>query len=379
MKMATNQPYSLWTNNRFWLLVTSVLIAITTAVSVWSLVPSGDLRIIRTEQTYGLIGIIFLYAALLATPLTKLFPNMKGKSEYLHVRRAIGVSAFFFSLLHASLAFIGQLGGINGIGFLTSRYNLALILGLIALIILMAMAVTSFDIVIEKMGFPRWKKLHRLIYVASVALMIHIVMLGTHFAYGSSLIAQITLGAVLFLLGLEAIRSDRWFRKRFPRLQNYGVASMVVLSFVVLAAGFSIGKNNRVEPANVRAHGGHGTGGHATAAEPYAAFKNTATIEGRTITIDKQQISFDTLIAGGEVINFMDTPAFTTTKSPECFLVNQESYEYYQGLIKVSGPVIECLPIGDVKPPEPGIYTLYLRFDQAAGAVTLPFNLEITL
>ncbi len=372
------KPYSLLANNRFWLLCGSALLAIMTLVSVWTLLPAGDLRLIRLQQAYGFFSLIFLYFALLAAPLTKLFPAMRGKIEYLHLRRAIGVSAFFFALLHALISFFGQLGGFSGLTFLSTRYNVALLLGFAALIVLTAMAATSFDKVIEKMGFPRWKRLHRLIYVMSLAILLHIVMLGTHYAYGSNIIARITLVAVLILFMLEAVRLDRWLKKRFTVLQHFGVAGMVVLHLLFLGTGFLLGKNSNVDLGTIKAHNDHTSDSSSSTDTPYISFETSPTINGRSVQISQQKISFNELIAGNAIINFTITPSLTELKSTECFLVNQQTYMYYHGLTKQVGETIQCLPIGDEDPPPAGQYTLYLRLIRVTETNTLPFNLEIT-
>lgn len=371
------KPYSLLANNRFWLLCGSVVLAIMTVVSVWTLLPAGDLRLIRTQQAYGFFSLIFLYFALLAAPLTKLFPNMRGKSGYLHLRRAIGVGAFFFALLHALVAFFGQLDGFGGLGFLSVRYNIALLLGFAALIVLTAMAVTSFDKVINKMGFPRWKRLHRLIYITGLAILVHVVMLGTHYAYGSNTIARITLVAVLILFMLEAVRMDRWLKQRFTVLQHFGIAGMVVLHLLFLGTGFLLGKSSRIDLKSVQAHNDHEGSSSGSVSQPYISFEITPTLEGRAIQASRQQISFNDLIVGNATVDFTITPALTDIKSVECFMVNQQTYLYYHGLAKQAEGIIRCLPIGDDDPPPAGQYTLYLRLLRTTEVNTLPFNLEI--
>ncbi len=379
--------YSLLTNNRFWFLCASGLLAAIVLASVWTLIPAGELRIIRLQQAYGLIGTVYLYFAVLATPLTKVFPGIRGRSTYLHLRRAIGVSAFGFSFLHVVIAFFGQLGGFSGVGFLSSRYILALTLGVLGLIVLGSMAATSFDKVIDRMGIRNWKRLHRLVYIAGLAILVHIVMLGTHYAYGSSIFARITLAAMLFLLLLEAIRVDRWLKQRIKALQHFGVASMIILHIVFLGVGFILGKSG-AEVENVRVHGGHGQKGNVEK-EAYIKFEPEASAGDQTVRISSEKISFRKLISGGEVVEFRSKPGFTDSKSVSCFLVNQQSYAYYQGLAKIKdttntnpntdeSTTIQCLPIGDDGPPKAGHYTLYLRIERPGAIDTLPFNLEVT-
>ncbi len=371
----TAAPYSIWLNNRFWLLLFSVVISIIGLAAVWTLVPAGDLRLIRLQQTYGFIGIIFLYVAVLATPLTKLYNNLPYRQQYLHLRRAIGVSAFYFAVLHGSIAFFGQLGGVQGVAFLTGRYQLALGLGLIGLLVLTAMAITSFDRAIDRMGFKNWKKLHRLVYLASIAILLHVVMLGTHFAYGSSAIARITLVAVLALLFLEAIRLDKALRERFTVLRHVGLASMVVLHIVFLGAGYMLGQSNTVDLGSIRTHNEHGSG--QSSDEAYIAFTSSPKINGSTVKASKDTITFDALIAGGGTVDFNFSPALTDITAASCFVVNQETYAYFSGLSKVVNGTVQCLPIGDKDPPGPGQYTLYLKVERPSSSSTNLFNLEI--
>ena len=41
--------------------------------------------------------------------------------------------------------------------------------GFLAFLLLMPLAVTSTNGMVKRLGFPRWKRLHRLVYVAAVA------------------------------------------------------------------------------------------------------------------------------------------------------------------------------------------------------------------
>ncbi len=144
-------------------------------------------------------------------------------------RRALGVSAFYFGLLHGLFAFFGQLGGFAGLGFLSSKYLLAISLSFIALVILFLMTVTSFDFMVAKLTYPKWKFLHRFVYIAGVLILLHALMLGTHFSDLSSTIPQIFFSALAILLLLEANRFDTYLQKKFiakrpDRRSNCGVA-----------------------------------------------------------------------------------------------------------------------------------------------------------
>lgn len=222
---------SLLKNNRFYVLLFSITFAI--GVYIWTSVTFSDrqnIQIIRLTQIYALTSVTYLYVALLISPLSRL--NLVPFSqEIIKARRGIGISAFFFALLHASIAFFGQLGGFPGLLFLSQNYLIAISLSFIALLILALMASTSFDFIIAKMKFKRWKLLHRLVYIASIFILIHALMLGTHFTDLSTTIPQIMFAAVFFLLVLEGIRFDVYIQKKFS-LPTFG------LTYVVLALFF---------------------------------------------------------------------------------------------------------------------------------------------
>lgn len=218
---------SLFRNIRFYILTFNFFLGLGFYFWVRSVFADEQLQIIRLTQIYALTALSYLYLALLATPFCATFKNFIWKAQYLKARRAIGVSTFFFALIHASLAFFGQLGGFPGLWFLTSNYLLAISLSFISLLILSAMAATSFDYVIAKMTFKKWKKLHRLIYIAALFILIHGLMLGTHFTDLSTLIPRIFFVAFSFLAFLEGYRFDGFLQTKFSSLPKFGI--MIVL------------------------------------------------------------------------------------------------------------------------------------------------------
>lgn len=196
----------LFANSRFWILIVAVVLSVNIAGFVQLLIPSGSLQAIRIEQIYGFIALALMYAAILASPLTAVFPNLPGRVAYIHARRAIGVSAFYYALLHATVTLFAQLGGFGGLGYLNNTYELSLLGGVFALGILFIMAATSLDIIVAKMGYRHWKLLHRLVYIASVLLVLHMVLIGTHFINSVTIYAVVTYLAVAFLIVLEILR-----------------------------------------------------------------------------------------------------------------------------------------------------------------------------
>ena len=217
--MKTNTKSSSWyrrllTNNRFWILATAVTLSVNIAGFIQLLVPAGSLQIIRIEQTYGFISLLLLYFAILASPLTKVFPNLPGREDYLHARRAIGVSAFYYAVLHVYITFFKQLDGFSGIKYLNSTYSWSLLFGGFALGVLCIMAATSFDWIVDHMGYKHWKLLHRLVYLASIAVLLHVILIGPHFDKGLSFLSALTYLAAIFLIILEVMRIRLNIQKR---------------------------------------------------------------------------------------------------------------------------------------------------------------------
>ncbi len=168
-------------------------------------------------------------------------------------RRAIGVSAFFFALLHENLAFFGQLGGFSGLSFLSSKYLLAISFSSIALVILFLMAATSFDFVIVKLTFRKWKLLHRFVYLAGFFIMIHALMLGTHFSDLSGLIPEIFFVALVFLLFLETLRIDAFLANRFVNMPRFGLACIVFTVLATMAFFYVLAPSGRLVSLGIHA------------------------------------------------------------------------------------------------------------------------------
>lgn len=230
---------ALLNNIRFYILLLSTLLLCGIILYSVTSYNTSTLQLIRINQLTSFASLIYLYLALLPSPLFAVFPHFPLRDKITKARRAVGVSAFFFGLIHALVAFFGQLGGFEGLPFLTTRYLLALFLGFLALQILCVLALTSFDSIIAKMTFPKWKRLHRLIYIACILILIHTLMLGTHYADLSGIIPQVTFILLSTLFLLEAIRIDGILRKKNPVHFPLGITSGFTLGIIGVLYFFS--------------------------------------------------------------------------------------------------------------------------------------------
>jgi len=117
----------------------------------------------------GYLALVFLMASLACTPLKIL----TGWTWPIRVRRMLGLFAFFYASLHL-LTYVGidqQLDWAVLWGDMTHRKFM--IVGFLAFLCLAPLAWTSTDASVRRLGFARWKSLHRLAYVAGVLAVVH--------------------------------------------------------------------------------------------------------------------------------------------------------------------------------------------------------------
>ena len=134
-----------------------------------------------------------LFASLAITPIRRLSPNL---SFLIRFRRLLGLYAFFYATLHlatyiflfsgydVTTALVGIRAGHPG--EIVTQWKIIwprmvddvlkrrfIQVGLFAWLILLSLAVTSPAFIMRAMGGKNWQRLHRLIYVAAIAGIIH--------------------------------------------------------------------------------------------------------------------------------------------------------------------------------------------------------------
>jgi methionine sulfoxide reductase heme-binding subunit len=120
----------------------------------------------------GLLALVFLTACLACTPIKIL----TGKSWPIRIRKTLGLLAFYTALLHfATYALLDQGLALRAIfRDVTKRPFIAV--GFTALVLLVPLALTSTKESLQRLGFARWKRIHRLVYVVAILAVIHFVM-----------------------------------------------------------------------------------------------------------------------------------------------------------------------------------------------------------
>ena len=122
--------------------------------------------------TTGLMALVFLMLTLAVTPLRKI----TGLNWLISFRRMLGLYAFFYACAHFLIFFSLD----RGFSVSSTLHEIIkrkyLWLGITGLLVMVPLAVTSTNAMIKRLGGKRWRMLHRLAYVATVAGVIHYYM-----------------------------------------------------------------------------------------------------------------------------------------------------------------------------------------------------------
>lgn len=147
------------------------------------------------ELELGEWGLRFLIASLAITPL------MRVGLRLLKFRRALGLLGFGYILMHFTTWIVLDLGlrwGQIGAELVKRPF---IIVGFAAFVLLVPLAMTSWNGAIRRMGAAGWKKLHKLAYPAIFLGAVHFVMIGKVYSVDSILYLVLTLA----LLGLRLL------------------------------------------------------------------------------------------------------------------------------------------------------------------------------
>lgn len=152
------------------------------------------------ELSYGSWALGFLVASLAVTPLRERFGL-----NLLRFRRMLGLTAFWYALAHFGVWLIldRQFGWSEIAIDLTKRPWV--IAGMTALVLFLPLALTSSNRAISALGAQRWRNLHRLVYAAALAVVLHYLWLVKSWTLEPLAWSL----AVLLLLGYRFLPSPR--------------------------------------------------------------------------------------------------------------------------------------------------------------------------
>src|SRR5918997_2555881 len=147
--------------------------------------------------TTGMLTLVFLSLTVAITPLRKIF----GINSLVKIRRMLGLFAFFYGALHLlTYVWFDRLFNFISVGQDVVRRPFILV-GMIAFVLMVPLAITSTNKMIKRLGGKRWARLHRLVYVAAIAGVVHFWMLVK-----SDIRLPLTFGFILlFMLGYRLL------------------------------------------------------------------------------------------------------------------------------------------------------------------------------
>ncbi len=165
---------ALWRDRRGQL---SYLRVVTLAILVWPLVlvgidwardALGGRVLNELIHRSGWWALAFLLVSLAITPLRR----SARYGKLVDVRRMIGVASFCYAATHLSLYVVDQ--GYDIVKVATEIVSrLYLTIGFVALLGLVALAVTSNDAMVKRLGGVNWRRLHQVAYLIGVLALVH--------------------------------------------------------------------------------------------------------------------------------------------------------------------------------------------------------------
>ncbi len=193
----------------FWRLFVFVLVAVWPLFwlyQAWSFALGPDPGKVLVERL-GLGALILLLITLSMTPLQKL----SGWSGWMAVRRQLGLWCFAYGVLHLAAYAVFILGlDWSQLG-VELRKRPYIIVGAIALLGLLLLALTSNRYSQRRLG-KSWKKLHRLVYLILPLALLHMLWIVRADLQEWTVYAVI--GAALLVLRIPALM------RRIPRLSG---------------------------------------------------------------------------------------------------------------------------------------------------------------
>ena len=162
----------------------------------------------------GRTALIIVFVTLCITPLRR----VTGWNSIVRLRRLVGLFAFFYAVIHLLI----YLAFDRGFVFTELGEDIAkrpyITIGFTAWLMLLALAVTSPQAVLRRMGGKRWRALHRLVYVVPVLGVIH-------FTWAQKKDISLPLIYALVLAAIFAARIVLWARNRIGFGQPAGEAT----------------------------------------------------------------------------------------------------------------------------------------------------------
>ena len=168
MQLSTANQWLLkpWVKPLLWALCALPLVALFIGAATGKLGANPAEKLIRETGEWTLR---WLWLTLAISPLR----DVASLPALLRYRRALGVTAFFYALLHfMAYAWLDKGLVLDDILKDVFKRNFILV-GVLALILMTPLGLTSFNAAIRKLGGKRWQALHKLVYAVALLGLLH--------------------------------------------------------------------------------------------------------------------------------------------------------------------------------------------------------------
>lgn len=210
-----------WCPEKVIALIGCLLPAIWLAGRVWT-IDLGPRPVTEAIHFTGLWTVRLLWITLAVTPAARVF----RAPRLLLARRILGVAAFTYALFHLSLYVLDQKFDLATV-VSEIAMRIYLTIGFGALAGLTALATTSTDGMVRRIGGRRWNLLHRVVYAIAVLAQIHFILQSKNDVYQPMLM----LGLLSWLFSWRLLHRFRG-AVTVPRLIGLAFASAATTALV---------------------------------------------------------------------------------------------------------------------------------------------------
>jgi sulfoxide reductase heme-binding subunit YedZ len=225
---------SVWRDRRgrlSWLRIAALallLAPVAKALVDWQTIVHGARPINELIHRAGFWALVFLGVTLAITPLRRI----ARFGSLIDVRRMLGVGCFCYIAMHLALYVADQSFDLGKVAHEIS-HRVYLIIGAIAWIGLAALAATSTDGMVRRLGPLRWRRLHQAVYAIALLGLIH---------YFQQTKADVTVpvfaaGLFLWLIGYRLLA---WWQDT-TELSSLSLLGLTVVVSTLTFAGEAIG------------------------------------------------------------------------------------------------------------------------------------------
>jgi sulfoxide reductase heme-binding subunit YedZ len=184
----------------------------------------------------GYWALVFLLVTLAITPLARV-----GRfGGLIDVRRMLGVGAFAYAAAHILLFVADQMFDLLKVAT-EIVLRLYLTIGFIALLGLAALAATSTDAMVKRLGSQRWQRVHQLVYGIALLALIHFFQQTKADVWVPTFVA----GLFVWLMGYRLLM--RW-RKGAASARSLAALAVVASALVFASEAIGIGLYYKVSP-----------------------------------------------------------------------------------------------------------------------------------